>query len=403
MKLDSRTIAGLRQPPAGKIDVVYFDDDLPGFGLRLRASGKRTWIVQYRVAGLSRRLTIGGADVLNVTEARKRARKALAQALTGSDPADERRSRHEKTKVTLRSIAENYLQFREGKIRTRSMVEARRYLTSPSYFGPLHALPVERIERRHVADQIMHVEGARGAATAGRARSALSALFSWGMRTGLCDRNPVIGSYTPDAPLARDRVLSDEEIVAVWRACGDDDFGRIVKLLILTGARRTEIGGLCWHELDHASGVWTLPAERSKNHRSHMLPLPSLAWDIVEGTPRLIGRDHVFGDRSAKGFTSWRQAKTALDARLSASDWNLHDLRRSMATGLANLGTQPHVIESILNHQSGHKRGPAGIYNRSTYQAEMCSALGLWSSHIEALVAGGARKVVPMRSSIPKS
>ena len=148
MKLDARTIAGLRQPPAGKADVIHFDEDLPGFGLRIRASGKRTWIVQYRVAGLSRRLTIGSADVLNVTEARQRARRALAQALTGSDPADERRSRREKTKVTLLSISENYLQFREGKIRTRTMIEVRRYLTSPSYFGPLHAVPVERVDRR---------------------------------------------------------------------------------------------------------------------------------------------------------------------------------------------------------------------------------------------------------------
>ena len=100
---------------------------------------------------------------------------------------------------------------------------------------------------------------------------------------------------------------------------------------------------MCWSELDRERGVWTLPAERSKNHRSHVLPLPSLAWDIIEGTPRLIGRDHVFGSHSAKGFTAWQKAKTALDARLSASDWNLHDLRRSMATGLANLGVAPHV------------------------------------------------------------
>ena len=165
----------------------------------------------------------------------------------------------------------------------------------------------------------MRIEKDCGVTTARRARSALSALFSWGMRTGLCDRNPTIGGYTPDVAPSRERVLSDDEIAAVWRACRDDDFGRIVRMLIITGQRRTEVGGMRWSEMDRARGVWSLPAERSKNGRSHVLPLPSLAWDIIESAPQMIGRDLLFGSSSAKGFTAWQKAKLALDERLSAS------------------------------------------------------------------------------------
>ena len=382
--------------------MIHFDDDLPGFGLRLRVGGRRTWIVQYRIDGQTRRTTIGNAAVMTVAEARKAARVLLARVLTGDDPQGERRRKRQQAKVTLRSVIAEYLAARDGKLRPRAMFEVRRYLTGPTYFGALHAMPIDVIERQHVAAQVMRIERESGVATATAARSALSAMFVWAMRTGVAQHNPLIGAYAPDAAPSRDRVLNDSELAAVWHACGDDDLGRIVRLLILTGCRRQEVGGMTWDEFDRERGLWIIPGTRTKNHRAHALPLPAVAWAIIDEVLHRTDRDLLFGDRANQGFAGWHLAKVSLDSRLgnSVKPWGLHDLRRTVATGMADLGVAPHVIEAALNHQSGHKRGVAGIYNRSTYEAEMRSALGLWADHVRALVEGGERKVVPLRANV---
>jgi integrase len=159
-------------------------------------------------------------------------------------------------------------------------------------------------------------------------------------------------------------------------------------LLILTGCRRQEIGGMRWSELNLDTMTWTLPKERAKNKRPLTLPLHSLALSIIKTVPVRVGRDHLFGDHSPEGFTVWSQSKLVLDRDSHVTDWDLHDIRRSVATGMANLGVLPHVIEAALNHVSGSKAGVAGIYNRSSYQKELRVALGLWDSHIEALATG---------------
>jgi len=171
---------------------------------------------------------------------------------------------------------------------------------------------------------------------------------------------------------------------------------------MLTGQRRTEVGGMRWREVDLDRGVWILPKERTKNHREHVLPLPPLASSILESVPHVVNRDCVFGQRSDGGFTIWAGAKAALDARLGeVRGWTLHDLRRSCATGMANLGVQPHVIEVILNHASGFRGGVGGTYNRSPYERVVKAALALWADHIRTIVEGGGRKVVPIRRPVP--
>jgi integrase len=219
----------------------------------------------------------------------------------------------------------------------------------------------------------------------------LSAFFSWAIADGLLGNgaNPVDGSHRPDDPTPRDHVPTAAELVAIWNACGDDDFGRIVRLLILLGNRRAEVGGLCWSELDLDAGTWTLPAERSKNHRALTVVLPPRALAIIASVPR-TNRDHLFGDRTASGFTSWGGCKLDLDRRLgeAVKPWRLHDLRRAVATGMADLGVEPHHIEAALNHFSGHRRGVGGTYNRSTYERAVAAALARWSEHVLALVEG---------------
>ena len=215
---------------------------------------------------------------------------------------------------------------------------------------------------------------------------------------GLIEANPVIGSAAPKAPPPRERVLSPDEIAAVWRACGDDDFGCIVRLLILLGQRRSEIGGMRWSsELDLDKAEWRLPSERVKTHRAHLVPLSPMAVAILRSIPRQDDRDLVFGG-SDRGFVNWSRAKADLDRRLgdSVKSWRLHDLRRSVATHMADAGVAPWVIEQALNHQGGHKGGLAGVYNHSRYEREVAIALTQWADYVRVLVEGGARKIVPM-------
>jgi integrase len=401
MKLDTKTVARLTLP-SGKTDVIHFDETLSGFGYRLRADSdgkvRRSWVCQYRRAGRTRRLRLGAAEVLSAEQARAAAKKALAAVATGSDPQADKAIRREREQFTFRAVADDYLLVKQRAVRPRSFVETQRYLCGP-YFKPLHAMPVDQITRKDVAARLLAIARDCGVVTGARARSHVSGLFAWAIAQGLMESNPVVGTTQVKEPPARDRVLSDAELATVWNACGDDDFGKIVRLLMLLGQRRTEVGGLKWSELDLDHGLWVLPRERTKNHRSHSLPLPPLAMSILEAVPRMAGRDCVFGARSVGGFTIWTPSKAALDARLgdAVQPWVLHDLRRSAATRMCDLGVTPHVVEQILNHQSGHRAGIVGVYNRSSYEREVRAALALWDDHIRALIKGADRKIVPMQ------
>jgi integrase len=399
MKLDSRMIGALTLP-AGRTDVIYFDSKLPGFGYRLRASSdgsvRKSWIVQYRHAGMSRRLLLGSAEVLGAAQARELAKEALGAVATGHDPQAEKVARRHRDGNTLRALVDEYLAVKESSVRPTSFSELKRYLLMPQYFGSLHNLPLDRVTRRDVASRTLAIGRERGITTASRARTALSSMFSWALGEGLAESNPVIGTNCPKEAPPRERVLSDIEIAAVWNACSDDDFGRIVRLLILTGQRRTEAGGMTYSELDLDRGLWTIPSSRTKNHRTHTVQLPRLALDVIESVPRVVGRDHLFGDRAMTGFTGWSNGKRLLDAKLGdqVRPWSLHDLRRSFATRLCDLNVLPHVVEQILNHQSGHRGGIVGVYNKSPYEVPVRTAMAVWNDHIRSIASGGERKVL---------
>jgi integrase len=397
MKLTAKTIATVVLPK-GKSDAIFFDDAMSGFGLRLRKSGeqvRRQFVVQYRHAGATRRLLLGSADVLGLEAARTAAKKALGQIALGADPQAEKAEKRQRDTFTMKALAADYLKAKAKDVRARTMIESKRYLTGP-YFKPLHNVPVEQITRRDVASQVLRIANESGATTGARARSQLSAMFVWAMGQGLTESNPVIGTNEPKRGPARDRVLDDGELAAIWNAAGDDDFGKVVKLLMLTGQRRNEVGGIRWDEIKH--GVWNLPPERTKNGRAHALPLSALAMQIIDSVPERVGRDQLFGERGIQGFCSWADAKGRLDERLgnSVKSWRLHDVRRSVATRMADIGVQPHIIEAVLNHYSGHRAGPAGIYNRSSYAREMKAALALWADHVRTLIEGGERKVLAL-------
>jgi integrase len=226
------------------------------------------------------------------------------------------------------------------------------------------------------------------------------------MGEGVADQNPVIGTNKATDEIARDRVLSPPELSAIWQQAGDGDFAAIVKLLILTGQRREEVGGMLWSEVDLDGSIWRILAERTKNGLRHEVPLSQPAVAILRARAEHERRDLVFG-AGAGPFQGWSNAKGALDervlARLRKNDkkatlppWRLHDIRRTVATRLADLGVLPHVVEAVLNHASGHKAGVAGVYNRAAYAAEKRMALDLWAEHIAEAVTGQPSKVTQL-------
>jgi integrase len=338
MKLTKATIASLALP-AGKSDHIEWDDELKGFGLRLRASGQHVWVCQYQIGPQQRRLTLGGVNLFSPDEARRWAREQLAKARLGQDPQAAKRLERAAAKVTLAAIAESHLQAKQPEWRPRTYVERRRYLTQ--HWQPLHKLPIDKITRKDIAACLSTIKQNSGDVAAARARSALSALCVWAMGEGITDSNPVIGTNTPAIPQRRERVLSDAEIVEVWNACQPDDYGRIVPLLLLTGARRGEVGGMTWQELDPEEGTWTIPGSRTKNKRQHVLPLPPMAWEIIKQVHPRLGVDHVFG-RGVHGFNGWAASAAAMQKRMRPlPPWTVHDLRRTVATRMSDLGVQP--------------------------------------------------------------
>jgi integrase len=397
MRLTRPNVARLAVP-AGRTEIIVFDEALPGFGVRVRLGGKRTWIAQYRLGSKQRRVTLGTTDTLDPEEARRRARSVLGAVHNGDDPQAKKAEARARASVTLGTMAANYLErFAAERLRPKTLAETRRYLTVS--WKPLYPLGLNDIDRRAVAVRLSEIARENGSIAANRARVALSAFFNWAMREGLSDGNPIIGTNRAADERSRDRVLSDEELAAIWSACRDDDFGRIVRLLILTGQRREEVGGMTWNELDLSRGVWSIPRNRTKNGRAHEVPLPAPAIDVLAGTNLQLRQGGVFGEGRGP-FQGWSKAKAALDRRIAVgralSPWRLHDLRRTVATHMAELGVQPHVVEAVLNHVSGHKAGVAGVYNRALYTAEKRRALELWGEHVRELAAGEP-KVIPLR------
>jgi integrase len=195
-------------------------------------------------------------------------------------------------------------------------------------------------------------------------------------------------------------VLSDDQLAIVLRSLPDNRFGAVFKLLVLTAQRRDEIGGLCWSECDFQSGMIRLSAARCKNGRAHQVPMAPAVVEILQAQLRIEGRDSIFGGGTRNGFSAWSLSKQALDETVTEANgkpinFRLHDLRRTTATRMADLGVQSDTIEAVLNHA---KTGVGGIYNRSLQTAAKAQALQLWATHVTALVTGQQSNVIPLRA-----
>jgi len=408
LKLTTTTIKTLALP-AGKTDHIFFDDNLPGFGLRLRASGTRKWVVQYDFAGRTRRMLLGPADVIDPGVARRHAKDILAARTLGRDPANEKSEARERAAETFGALLARYLPHKQAQLKTgsRSFKEVERHLTK--YARRLHARPVTAIDRRAIAALVSSISSKNGPTAANCMLGSLSGYFGWLIREGLIsDVNPASYVNKAVANKSRDRVLSTDEFREIWNALGDSDYADIFRLLALTGARKSEIGSLRWDEIDFDNAEINLSAARTKNNRPHTIPLTPSALAILEARSQ-NEREFVFG--YGRGFTGWHWAKTALDERLTAARkaagikapmpaWVLHDLRRFFSTiAHDELGVPPHVVEAALGHVTAFKSGVAGVYNKASYVDERRRALEKWAAFLDAIVTGkrALAKIVRLR------
>jgi integrase len=390
MKLTDRLARSLSGPPEGKDEIIYPDDVVKRLGLRVRRSGARRWIVDYELAdGRARRVTLGDPAVVSCAAARHKARALRARASLGEDPQGDRVAA--RRAVTFGARIEAYLAEIASKVRPVTLSLRRRHLMR--HAKPLHRTAPGAITRGDVVALLARIAGERGEVAANRCGASLTNYFAWLVLSGAASANPMIG-IKPYPEASRDRVLTDAELTTIWTATGSgSDFDRIVRLLMLTACRRTEIGGLRWSEI--TGDVFTLPAERGKNGTPHEVSLHPLA--IAQLPPRTAARDAVFG-LAEDGFSGWSRSKAALDRRTGGiAAWTLHDLRRTAATWLSEHDIEPHIVEAVLGHVSGAaKRGVAGIYNRASYRPQKRQALTLWAEHVAAITGQSTANVAAL-------
>jgi len=404
MKMTAKSVRELALPE-GRSEIIYWDDTVSGLGLRIREGGSRTWIFQYKIGEKQRRLSLGSADAdaISLDHARNGykdrdrqvpgAVQLHAMVKLGIDPAAQKAEARVRASETFEAIARKYLAFQKQRMKPRSYVEVERHIR---HCKSLHGMPLGSVSQARVAKLLGDIAEKSGPVAANRVRATISAFYTWARGEGLTQENPAAFTNKRDEK-DRDRVLSNDELRLIWNALPAGDFGDIVRLLALTAQRREEIGGLKWSEI--GGDLISLPAERVKNGRAHTIPLATPARAIL-GRQRFANRAHVFG-RGQGGFSGWSRCKAALDKSIAAplEPWTLHDLRRTAATRMADIGIQPHVIEAVLNHVSGHKAGVAGIYNRASYEPEKRAALDRWAENLLAIVEGRESNVIALRQA----
>ncbi len=407
-RLTAKNIHTLKLPP-GKLEHIYHDRDIHGFQLRIRTpdSGdgppSRTLSFVYKLGAKQRRFSFGAAKTDTFDQVRKSAAKLSAKVKLGEDPAG---AKHEARAVAHRTfgvVVEDFLAHQQTVLRPSSFGDMQRHLREDA--RQLHRLNVGQITKGDVAACLASVRK-RAMPTGNRVRSSLSSFFAWCVEQDYAQLNPVVGTkHTTEA--ARTRVLSPDELRVIWSSLPDNQYGAIIKLLALTGARREEIGGLCWSEVNLEKREIRLPGERTKNSKPHTIALSDPALEILQGQPRRPGRDLVFGNAGGP-FGGWSKCKRQLDEAITKAlgqplpDWRHHDLRRSASTHMCEqVGVLPHVVEQILNHAaSGHKAGVASVYNYAVYANETRRALDQWAVLLLAWVRGEpSSNVVPMQRS----
>lgn len=380
----------------------FWDALVNGLVCRVTPTGVKTWNLVYtrRDDGKKRRFTMGRFPVVTLAAARERAMKEMARIFDGADPADRRPS-----DMTVEQLGELFIE-RYAKLNKRTWQEDQRILRADVY-PMLGQMDIKKVKRRHILDVLDAKVDAGSAAMSTKLLAVVRKAFNWAEEECYLEISPA-GRIKPRVKsTARDRFLTNVEIEQVWTrldgAAMSDEVRAILTLLLLTGQRNGEVSGMRKGEIDLLRQEWHLPRERTKNGLPHIVPLSQAAMIVLR--PYLDAAEHCPADQPLFARTGDAIKHLAVSNSVRRNQdyfglekWVPHDLRRTAATGMVELGVQPHVVEAVLNHISGHRAGVAGIYNRSSYRDEKRVALDLWAAHLERVWAGKQANVVSFGS-----
>jgi integrase len=435
------TPLSVRKLRPGKVRREIPDGAMPGLHLVIQPTGRRVWALRLRRPdGRSAKVTLGPVDTTNrevegtpvvgqlltLAGARQLAAALHRERAMGRDVAAEavatkRRARGERATAAAGTFGRAVLDYIASmKKKLRRWQRSARMLGVDENLELIRGGLAERWNTRgigeitshdvfFVVDEVRHrgvpgLERRSREPTAGLARvmhATLSAAFSWFVQNRRCERNPCTGVHPPDPPAERDRVLSDDELVRLWKATEQigGNFGAIFKLLILTACRLNEIAQIKWAELSDDFATLKLPTERVKNKKARDVPLSSMARKVISAVPRIAGSDVVFPSRNGKPVSAFSKAKARIDGLMGPDTppFVVHDIRRSVASGLQRLGVALPVTEKILGHEGESFGGIIGVYQKYEYAAEQRQALQRWALHVEGLVSGASAGIVPIR------
>jgi integrase len=437
MKLTERKIEtlavenGLTRNGLPRKEKLFFDDEQRGLAVRVTASGGRTYLAQYTMDGQKWRMPLGACSALSLAQAREAAAAVMGDVAKGVNPWQVREERKKaeraeraRDRLTLRALIDDWHRLHLANKRPRYAKEAVRALhwafadTLDDAAEDLDRATVVRtldaLTRRRTRKNAEGTDRRKGNAMTGRTAAYGRAAFAWAVKRGTVQTNPFADLPVSKASAKRERVLNDNEIAQIWHAAGEaaSPYGTIIRLMILTGQRRGEVAGMTWGELSADLTTWTLPRERTKNGVVHVVPLSERARDLIRATlPKDADTERIMRERRASNalvlpgavgtvFSGWSKCKTALDkaineARAKAAgeaggttvpleSWTIHDLRRTLATGLQRLDVRLEVTEAVLNHVSGSRGGIAGVYQRHDWAAERRTALDRWANYVWA-------------------
>ena len=396
MKFTQNVVAAARCPE-GRKDALIFDGTLPGFGLRLTSTGSKYFLVQYRTASGSRRMTLGRFGALTVDQARKLAQTALGEAAAGRDPLQAKRAAGHaevaahaaaRSAITFEKLTENWLKAHQTERRPSYLSSVAGSLRRN--FSSLLKQKADAITVQDVVSVLDLIVDEVGPIAANRGLSYGRAVYGWAVKRRSLKENPFAGLKAPSRENSRERVLTDDELGVIWRATSKVKWpgGPFVRFLMCTLARRDEVAQMRWAEISGDSGTWTLPSNRSKNRKAHTVHLSEESHEILASLPRLDNSPFVFSKTGKKGVSGFSKFKIAIDNAIAAetgvslAPWRFHDFRRSGVTWLAQAGFDPHIADRLLNHIQGSLSGVAEIYQRHEFKAERAKALEAWAKHI---------------------
>jgi integrase len=395
-RLTKSALDALPTPPS---ELVYWDETLPGFGVKVTPAGRKVFIVLYRTSGAGSRLrkyTIGPYGRVTLHVARNEAQRILAARIEGRDPATEKREARRRL-VTDRvdDLVEVFIKQHASK--RRSGAEIGRILKREivSRWG---SRAVHEIKRRDVIELVSEIVDRGAPVAANKTLKVAKTFFGWCVGKAILDRSPCEGVKPPTREVTRDRVLTDEELGRVIRAAQEIGraYGGIVELLALTAQRREEVAQMTWDEVDPEKQVWIIPGTRTKNGKPHIVHLSHPAVRVIESQPR--SGSYVLGGE--KAFTGFSRAKEELDSHSQVFGWRLHDLRRTAVSGMARLGVAPHVADKILNHTAGTISGVAAVYQRHEFMAERKQALDAWAEHVGLVLTAATEATKHRRAAV---